>query len=117
MIKIPSLPSEIFHMHNELGNSLIHEVVLQENRKSRNAKVHYLITYGSCVNAQNKNGDTPLHLALEKRNRPLIALLLAKGADTALENNAQQSVFEMLIENNRLLNLLKTLVFSSISQK
>jgi ankyrin repeat protein len=41
------------------------------------------------INAKNKDGNTPLHLAVQTNNRALVIQLLKNGADPRLENNAQ----------------------------
>lgn len=41
----------------------------------------WLIRYGSDINAQNKLGYTPLHVAVLKKSRILVSLLLDLGAD------------------------------------
>jgi len=43
---------------------------------------------GARINdAMNENGDTPLHNAVSKHNRPMMELLLKNGADVLKVNN------------------------------
>jgi uncharacterized protein len=45
------------------------------------AKVAYLLDNGANFNMHNKNGKTPLIIAVEAKNQPMIKLLLSKGVD------------------------------------
>src|SRR5437762_12381814 len=54
------------------------------------------------VNNQNKNGNTPLHIAFLKENMPFVKLLLKKGADLQKQNNDKLNPFGLAIVNNKL---------------
>ena len=50
-------------------------------------KVKLLIERNADVNAQNNDGDTPLHSAMQAGNFEMTVLLIANGADVAIVNN------------------------------
>ncbi|CAB0040408.1 unnamed protein product [Trichogramma brassicae] len=50
------------------------------------------------VNARDKGGNTPLHLALKCKNRELIELLLRRGADQNLANNDAETPLHLISE-------------------
>lgn len=43
--------------------------------------------YPVLINAKNQDGNTPLHLAIQTKNKTLVIQLLKKGADPRIENN------------------------------
>ena len=47
------------------------------------------------VNAPDKNGNTPLHLAVMKENTDLIDLLLTYDANPLIQNKNHQSVLDL----------------------
>lgn len=49
------------------------------------------------VNAQDENGYCPLHLAVIAGNKPLIKLLIAKGADINMRDNEGHSAVHWAI--------------------
>ncbi|CAN8105717.1 unnamed protein product [Discula destructiva] len=52
------------------------------------------------VNAQDANGDTPIHLAADNRNTKIIRSLLGRGASTSIRNAKGQHAEEMIRELN-----------------
>src|SRR5579862_711171 len=46
------------------------------------------------INKTNLHGDTALHLAMKKKNMPLVAILVKAGADWELKNNESHSPFD-----------------------
>jgi len=49
--------------------------------------VNFLLKKGAKINAQDTDGNTPLHFA--EGNQPMIDLLIANGADKTILNNEQ----------------------------
>ncbi len=78
------------------GNSAIHLAIVKGyTDKSKDGKelkysnfeiVKKLVECGADVNIQNRNGNTPLHLAYLRRDQDMINFLLDKGADRNLKN-------------------------------
>ena len=65
---------------SEFGRSKLNSLSTQnENNKINLIKI--LLEKGADVNAPDKDGKTPLHLAIECKDTALIKLLLEKGAD------------------------------------
>jgi ankyrin repeat protein len=54
-----------------------------------------LIEKGADVNAQSKNGTTPLMVAATHNNPPMIGLLIESGADVALKNKQGKTAAEV----------------------
>lgn len=52
------------------------------------------------VNAQDNNGDTPIHLAAENKNTKIIRSLLGRGASTSIRNAKGLHAEEMIRELN-----------------
>jgi len=50
-----------------------------------------LLKKGASINAQDDNGDTPLHLAVETQHEEVILVLLSNNCDTSLVNKANQT--------------------------
>jgi|GEM_PF-3360717 len=48
----------------------------------------HLLKIGSDINAQNSDGDTPLHIAVRRRNQEAMEWLITRGADCFIKNKA-----------------------------
>ena len=77
------------------GNTVLHYAVQDGNSQM----VEYLTRHASrrgearqLLDAQNKAGDTALHLAVRAQHAPLVDALISAGADTSIQNNAGQRV-------------------------
>ncbi|MFB8787332.1 MAG: ankyrin repeat domain-containing protein [Potamolinea sp.] len=57
-----------------------------------------LIAKGADVNAKNKNGETPLHLA---RSQEMVQLLIAKGADVNAKNKNGETPLRLALRINK----------------
>lgn len=49
---------------------------------------------GSFINIQDKNNDTPLHIALESGNQPLVNAFIRAGADPKIKGNLGRYIVE-----------------------
>jgi ankyrin repeat protein len=56
--------------------------------------VYYFLIKGLIPNSQNKEGDTPLHLAMKSKNKDMIKLLLDHGADVNICNLKKESPYD-----------------------
>ncbi|CAB0033879.1 unnamed protein product [Trichogramma brassicae] len=66
------------------------------------------------VDARDKSGNTPLHLALKKHNKKAFELLLRRGADPNLLNEEKLSALQIICMNNHLgVDFLKILFEAS----
>ena len=59
------------------------------------AFVHSLTFRQKGFNDKNRSGDTPLHLAFQFDHIEIVKLLLKRGADPTIKNNAQLTAFEL----------------------
>lgn len=59
------------------------------------------------VNARDEDGYSPLHLAVIAGNKPLIQLLLSKGADVNALDHEKHSVVHWATGNYKLINLAR----------
>jgi len=66
------------------------------------AKVKSLIEKGTCINAKDASGQTPLHNAAEGEHKDIVDLLLANGADVNAEDKDGNTPAHIALgENNR----------------
>jgi ankyrin repeat protein len=70
--------------------------------------LHHLLALGAAINAQDKYGYTPLHIAVETGHSYLAKLLLDLGADTSIRTHTGKCVLYMAVEqgNVSMLDLL-----------
>lgn len=60
------------------------------------ARVKYVVQNGATVNAEASDGSTPLHWAVLNMDEPVVAKLIAAGADA----DAKTAVWTAVTENN-----------------
>ncbi|XP_049771196.1 ankyrin repeat, PH and SEC7 domain containing protein secG-like [Schistocerca cancellata] len=73
---------------NSQGMSLLSEAILSANTKSSIDAIKMLLRRGASVNMRNTiNGQTPLHVAAQTGNQPIVELLVASGADTKVKDH------------------------------
>ncbi|XP_557569.4 uncharacterized protein LOC3289870 [Anopheles gambiae] len=58
--------------------------------------IELLLDHGVEINAQDDSGNTALHYAFEEMQLELAELLMARGADRKLKNNAQKLPYQMV---------------------
>ena len=76
----------------------MHRSVLNNNIKF----VEYFINKKDDINKQNKNGDTPLHLAFKIGNYDIIRLLLENGANIKIKNKKGITPFDIADKEMRI---------------
>ncbi|XP_047106884.1 ankyrin repeat domain-containing protein 29-like [Schistocerca piceifrons] len=73
---------------NSQGMSLLSEAILSAHTKSSIDAIKMLLRHGASVNMRNTiNGQTPLHVAAQTGNQPIVELLVASGADTKVKDH------------------------------
>lgn len=85
----------IASMVDSENNTLLHEVLFQNKQPNhacihRGKRLNTLLQYfdGNTINQQNKNGDTPLHLAIENLvDENMLVKFLERGARLDIKNN------------------------------
>jgi ankyrin repeat protein len=65
-----------------------------------------LLQNGADVNAKNKSGRTPLHIAAQKGNTELVRLLLASGANKTAKDNLGMTPYDFAEGNSQVKNVL-----------
>ncbi len=64
------------------GNTKIGKILLDKN---------------ALINAQDIDGDTPLHIAVENEDIPFIELLLERGASQKIRNNEKNNAMDLVL--------------------
>ena len=62
----------------------------------------YFIKKKLNINKKNKNGDTPLHLAIQKGDYDIIKLLLDNGANIKIKNKKGITPFDLADKEMRM---------------
>jgi hypothetical protein len=63
------------------------------------AMIRLLLKVGSSMNAQDKNGATPLHRAVRTRCAAAVKCLLNAGADPTIKNKPGSTPFHLAVQN------------------
>lgn len=92
---------------NRRGRTPLHMVACADASVNKDAiaVATWLAENGAELNAQDNEGETPAHLAVEHGNIRMAAALFKKGADLTLRNMICETVF-MKVKNARDLELL-----------
>jgi hypothetical protein len=69
------------------------------NEKNQVAMIRLLLKAGAQINAQDKNGATPLHRAVRTRCAAAVQCLLEAGADAAIKNKPGSTAFHLAVQN------------------
>lgn len=69
------------------------------NPKRQVAMIRLLLKAGAKVDAQDKNGATPLHRAVRTRCAAAVKYLLAAGADPTIRNKPGSTPFHLAVQN------------------
>jgi hypothetical protein len=69
------------------------------NEKNQVAMIRLLLKAGAEINAQDKNGATPLHRAVRTRCAAAVKCLLDAGADTKIKNKPGSTAFHLAVQN------------------
>ncbi|NAS11229.1 ankyrin repeat domain-containing protein [Flavobacteriaceae bacterium R33] len=88
-----------FAQVQENGNTLYHIAVAQNNLDA----LKYISSYGQDINARNKDGNTPLHLAaMNAHNDAILKFLIEDGADKSIKTDFEESAYDLAMENELL---------------
>jgi hypothetical protein len=69
------------------------------NERNQVETIRRLLEAGARINAQDKNGATPLHRAVRTRCAAAVQLLLEKGCDPSLRNKSGSTSFHLAVQN------------------
>jgi hypothetical protein len=69
------------------------------NEKNQVAMIRLLLKAGAEINAQDKNGATPLHRAVRTRCAAAVNCLLDAGADSTIKNKPGSTAFHLAVQN------------------
>ena len=76
--------------------------------------LEHLLINGGDPNAQNDEGNTPLHLAVISKQKECVSILLEKGAEAFILNNRRQSPF--VLSSGEITTLMKKVIEKSHRQ-
>ncbi len=86
---------------NKNGSSLYHLAV----EKNSTSMIQFIKKYAIDINTKNKDGLTPLQLAvMVGKNHELIKLLIAEGANTSVTTDFDETLYDLAKENEALKN-------------
>jgi ankyrin repeat protein len=69
------------------------------NAKRQVKTIQCLLEAGADINAQDKNGATPLHRAVRTRCAAAVKCLLERGSDATLKNKPGSTPFHLAVQN------------------
>jgi ankyrin repeat protein len=69
------------------------------NAKRQVQTIQCLLDAGADINAQDKNGATPLHRAVRTRCAAAVKCLLERGSDATLKNKPGSTPFHLAVQN------------------
>src|SRR5882724_4267599 len=69
------------------------------NAKTQVKTIQCLLDAGAHINAQDKNGATPLHRAVRTRCAAAVKCLLKRGSDAKLKNKPGSTPFHLAVQN------------------
>ena len=72
-------------------NSILHNAAYYNSPRS----ITQLIDYGAKIDAKNKRGQTPLHIAVEEGNLNIVKALLKHGADVSIVDNNNETPLDI----------------------
>ena len=81
--------------HDSNGNTPLHTAVIVN---ASIEQIRYLISLTDDINARNSDGNNALYLAVERNNKNIGELLLAKNADIFSTNNANDSPLHLALK-------------------
>ncbi|QNL97309.1 ankyrin repeat domain-containing protein [Treponema sp. Marseille-Q4132] len=81
--------------HDSNGNTPLHTAVIVN---ASIEQIRYLVSLTDDINARNKDGNNALYLAVERNNKKIGELLLAKNADIFSTNNANDSPLHLALK-------------------
>ena len=81
--------------HDSNGNTPLHTAIIVG---APIEQIRYLVSLTADVNARNKDGNNALYLAVERNDRQIGELLLAKNADIFSTNNANDSPLHLALK-------------------
>jgi len=93
---------------NHYGETPLHKIAqMGDSCRGAAQVVTWLVENGADVNAQDENGNTPMHLAVLQGHKRLVTVLAKKGANLSLRNSMNTSVLELMKDSKELVALTK----------
>jgi len=80
---------------NQVVGPLLNQLLWSSLLESDHLTVLTALVLGAKVNAVNEEGETPLHEAVKKGDRPMMELLLKNGADVTLVNSQKLAALHL----------------------
>ena len=109
-LNIKKIKHRINHKDPETGNTPLHTTIITKGTPLKIAELLLGLGHGADINAQNKNGNTPLHLAAKLNLVNGAFSLLNLGADPQILNNNNQKPTD-LTENQIIKDIIKAFIY------
>lgn len=77
------------------GNTILHLAVLESYDSFKKVLSRIECSEAQCINVQNREGDTPLHIAIKNNSLNKVRDLIEAGAKTNIRNKAGLDAVEL----------------------
>lgn len=83
------------NLSNHIGQTVLHRAVWVW--KAQKETVEILLEYKADINVQDRDGNTPLHIAVNRENKELLKVLTKYKADTSIQNKEGETAYQLAI--------------------